>query len=115
GPQPRIPVWGPAGTAHRMARAYDLPLVPGMTGEFDFHEWAEPVRIGPFEVEAVRVVHPVPAYAIRVACDGAVVAYTGDSGPCDALARAAAGADLLLAEASFEEGRENPPDLHLTG
>ena len=25
GAQPRIPVWGPAGTAERMARAYDLP------------------------------------------------------------------------------------------
>ncbi|HET7430919.1 MAG TPA: MBL fold metallo-hydrolase, partial [Nocardioides sp.] len=25
GHQPRIPVWGPEGTADRMARAYDLP------------------------------------------------------------------------------------------
>ena len=26
GPQPRIPVYGPVGTADRMARAYDLDL-----------------------------------------------------------------------------------------
>ena len=38
GPQPRIPVWGPAGTADRMARAYDLPVDPGMNEEFAFHE-----------------------------------------------------------------------------
>ena len=31
GQQPRIPVWGPVGTADRMARAYDLPTDPGMT------------------------------------------------------------------------------------
>ena len=36
GAQPRIPVWGPADTPGRMARAYDLPLDPGMTEEFDF-------------------------------------------------------------------------------
>ena len=36
GAQPRIPVWGPPDTPGRMARAYDLPLDPGMTEEFDF-------------------------------------------------------------------------------
>lgn len=115
GQQPRIGVWGPAGTADRAARAYDLPLDPGMTEEFDFHVWGDPVQMGPFTVEAVPVVHPVPAYSLRVTCGGRVLAYTGDSGPCEALEVAARDADLLLAEASFEEGADNPPDLHLTG
>jgi ribonuclease BN (tRNA processing enzyme) len=115
GQQPRIPVWGPVGTADRMARAYDLPLEPGMTGEFDFRTWDGPVRIGPFTVEAVPVVHPVPAYGLRVSVDGITVAYSGDTGPCPALARVADGADLLLAEASFREGDDNPAGLHLTG
>ena len=35
GAQPQIPVWGPPGTAERMARAYDLPVDPGMTEEFE--------------------------------------------------------------------------------
>lgn len=115
GPQPRIPVWGPVGTADRMARAYDLPLEPGMTHEFDFRTWDGPVRIGPFAVEPVPVVHPVPAYGLRVSVDGAVVAYSGDTGPCPALDRVADGVDLFLAEASFLESDENPEDLHLTG
>ena len=51
GPQPRIPVWGPEGTADRMARAYDLPLAPGMHEEFDFRVWEGPVQVGPFAVE----------------------------------------------------------------
>ena len=45
---PVDPVYGPTGTAGRMARAYDLPEDPGMGLEFDFRSWApgEPVRIG---------------------------------------------------------------------
>lgn len=115
GHQPRIPVWGPEGTADRMARAYDLPPDPGMTEEFDFRPWQGPVEIGPFRVEPFLVVHPVPAYALRVTWQDKVLAYTGDCGPCAGVAEAARGADLLLAEASFEEGADNPPDLHLTG
>ncbi|MEP9364100.1 MBL fold metallo-hydrolase [Nocardioides sp. CN2-186] len=115
GAQPRIPVWGPVGTADRMARAYDLPLDPGMTEEFDFREWEGPVELGPFTIEPVPVAHPVPAFGLRVSADGATVAYTGDTGPCPALDDVARDADLLLAEASFRSADSNPPDLHLTG
>ena len=115
GPQPRIPVWGPAGTAERMARAYDLPEDPGMTEEFAFREYDGPVELGPFRIEVREVVHPVTAYALKVTADGRTLVYSGDTGPCAALDEVAAGADLLLAEASFQTGDDNPPDLHLTG
>ena len=115
GPQPRIPVWGPATTADRMARAYDLPTDPGMHHEFDFRVWDGPVDVGPFTVTPVPVAHPVPAYGLRVAVGGATLAYTGDTGPTDALDDLARDADLLLAEASFRSVDDNPPDLHLTG
>ncbi|MGI8522494.1 MAG: MBL fold metallo-hydrolase [Nocardioides sp.] len=115
GARPRMPVWGPDGTAERMARAYDLDPVPGMSEQFDFRAYDEPVELGPFGVEAIRVDHPVPAYGLRVTAHGRTLAYTGDTGPCDALQTLATGADLLLAEASFHHGRHNPPALHLTG
>ncbi|KRE93629.1 metal-dependent hydrolase [Nocardioides sp. Soil774] len=116
GPQPRIPVWGPAGTADRMARAYDLPVDPGMTEEFDFRAYdGVPVEVGPFRIEAREVVHPVTAYALRVSAGGRTLAYSGDTGPCPALDEVAKGAHLLLAEASFRTGDDNPPDLHMTG
>ena len=115
GPQPRIPVWGPAGTADRMARAYDLPTEPGMHHEFDFRTWDRPVEIGPFVVVPVPVNHPVPAFGLRVSANGATMGYTGDTGPCPALDELADGVDLFLAEASFRSGDDNPPDLHLTG
>ena len=115
GPQPRIPVYGPEGTADRMARAYDLPLDPGMHEEFDFREYADPLVIGPFQVEAIGVDHPVSAYGLRVSADDRTVAYSGDTAQCEGLERVAQGADLLLAEASFREAVENPPHVHLTG
>ncbi|GAA4696805.1 MBL fold metallo-hydrolase [Nocardioides conyzicola] len=115
GPQPRIPVWGPPDTADRMARAYDLPVDPGMTAEFDFRVWGDPVGIGPFTVTPVPVTHPVPAFGLRISADGVTLGYTGDTGPCAALDEVARDADLLLAEASFVSGEPNPPDLHLTG
>jgi ribonuclease BN (tRNA processing enzyme) len=115
GAQPRIPVLGPAGTAERMARAYDLDAEPGMTGEFDFRTWDGPVELGPFRVEPTLVSHPVPAYGLRVTAAGRTLAYTGDTGPCPALDDLARDVDLLLAEASFRTGDANPPDLHLTG
>ena len=115
GPQPRIPVWGPSGTAERMARAYDLPEDPGMTKEFDFKEYDGPVTVGPFTIEATPVTHPVPAFALRVTVGDRVLVYSGDTGPCQALDDAAQGADLFLAEASFQTGDDFPADLHLTG
>ena len=120
GAQPRIPVWGPAGTAERMAKAYDLPTDPGMTEEFDFSEYGSraagaPVEVGPFRVEAHPVVHPVAAYALKVTAGGRTLVYSGDTGPCPALDEAATDAHLLLAEASFRSGDDNPPELHLTG
>jgi len=41
--------------------------------------------------------------------------YTGDTGPNEPLVDFAKDSDLLLAEASFVEGEDNPADLHLTG
>ena len=115
-PHPRIPVLGPAGTAARLARAYDLPEEPGMNGEFAFTTWpGGTVELGPFQVRVERVAHPVEAYGMRISTDGSVLAYSGDTGPCAALESLAAGADALLAEAAFVESVEHPADLHLTG
>jgi ribonuclease BN (tRNA processing enzyme) len=116
GPWARIPVYGPEGTADRMARAYDLDPDPGMRNEFDFHAFPPGAfTLGPFQVRTASVAHPVAAYAIRLEAGGRSLVYSGDTGACDALVHLADGADLLLCEASFVEAPDNPPDLHLTG
>jgi ribonuclease BN (tRNA processing enzyme) len=114
GALPRIPVWGPAGVAGRMAQAYDLPA-PGMTEEFEFREHAGSVELGPFRVEPHAVAHPVPAYGFRVTAGGRTLAYTGDTGMCAALDDLSRDVDVLLIEASFRHGDDNPTDMHLTG
>ena len=116
GERPPIPVFGPKGVAKQSARAYGLRKEPGMSAQFDFHEYDDQViELGPFAIRPTRVVHPVAAYGLRVEADGHVLAYSGDTGPCAQLVDLAKGADLLLAEAAFQTGRTNPVDLHLTG
>jgi ribonuclease BN (tRNA processing enzyme) len=115
GPQPRIPVWGPPGTAVRMAKAYDLDEDPGMNEEFEFLPYAGEIRLGPFTVMPRTVAHPVSAYGLLIEADGRSLAYSGDTGTCSGLVETAHDADLFLCEASFLEGHTNPPDLHLTG
>lgn len=117
GAGPQIPVYAPDGAAAQMAAAYGLQTHPGMGEAFDFRRWEDhpAIEVGPFSVRVRQVRHPVPAYALRIEADGAVVTYSGDTGPCAELVETARGADVFLAEASFREIDDNPPDLHLTG
>jgi ribonuclease BN (tRNA processing enzyme) len=116
GARPPIPVYGPKGIAKQAARAYGLRKEPGMSAQFDFREYDDqPIRIGPFTIRASRVVHPITAYGLRVESGGGVLAYSGDTGPCQELVDLASGADLLLSEAAFLESGDDPAGLHLTG
>ncbi|MBX6750953.1 MAG: MBL fold metallo-hydrolase [Micromonosporaceae bacterium] len=113
GPYPRLPLYGPAGTAARLAAAYgEGPL----DDVYDFRELRPgTLSIGPFTLTVDRVNHPVETYGMRVEHGGRVLAYSADTAPCEALLRLAHGADLFLCEASYPDGVQNPPDLHLTG
>lgn len=117
GPMPVIPVLGPHGAARYLAGAYGIVEPEGMTGEFDFKVWSagETQRLGPFEIECFEVDHPIEAYSIKVRAAGRTLVYSGDTGPFDALTDFVHGADVFLSEASFREGEDNPPNIHLTG
>ena len=111
-------VWGPEGTANRMARAYDLPPKPGMHAQLDFDHWRdqEPVELGPLVITPYRVAHPVAAFGLRIedTVTGGVLAYTGDTDTCDALGPLCKGADLVLADTAFMEARDSSRGVHLT-
>jgi ribonuclease BN (tRNA processing enzyme) len=116
GPQPRLPVWGPEGAAGRMARAYDLDEDPGMTHEYEFHDYpADTFTVGPFTVLAREVDHPVTAFALRITAAGRTLVYSGDTARCAALSEQAKAADVFLCEASFLSGTGEPDGIHLTG
>jgi ribonuclease BN (tRNA processing enzyme) len=113
--RPPLPVYGPAGVARRISGAYDTP-VSHLERALAFHEVGEgPLSLGPLAITLARVAHPVEAYAIRIEHGGRALVYSGDTGPCAALEWLATGADVLLAEASFLDGHDEGPGLHLSG
>lgn len=110
----------PRGAMTRLAAAYAPSATALATTDLsdvlDHRELgAGPVAVGPVEVRAVRVAHPVEAYALRLEHGGRTLVYTGDTGPCPQLAELADGADLLLAEASWPHSMDNEPGVHLSG
>jgi ribonuclease BN (tRNA processing enzyme) len=115
GPLPRIPVYGPEGTAQRLAQASGLDPATGMNGAFDFVPLHQGSReIGPFSVTVDHVNHPVETFGFRIENAGRTLAYSGDTGESAALVALARSADVLLCEASFFDGPGLPSDLHLT-
>jgi ribonuclease BN (tRNA processing enzyme) len=115
GARPPIPVYGPEGTALRMARAQGLDGDQGMTQRFDFATLVPGTRdIGPFRVTLARMNHPVETFGFRFSHGGRSLAYSADTGESPALVELARDANLLLCEASFLRGPGLPENLHLT-
>jgi ribonuclease BN (tRNA processing enzyme) len=107
GPRPAIPVYGPAGAADRLNLALGSEHL-GMTDAFEFATLAPGrIEIGPLRITTAHMNHPVETFGFRIEHGGKSVAYSADTGPCDDLIALAAGADVLLSEASFTDG----PDL----
>jgi ribonuclease BN (tRNA processing enzyme) len=115
GARPAIPVYAPLGAAERISAAYssENEQVDDVYTFYGLQPGTFP--IGPFSVTVDRVNHPVETYGVRVEHGGKIIAYSADTAPCEALLRLAAGADLFLCEASYLDGVDNPPGLHLTG
>ncbi len=117
GPLPPLPLYAPEGTLARFARAYEINPGEAALDEV-YHERVltpKDMEIGPFRVRVEGMNHPVETYGVRIEQGGRVLAYSADSGPAEALVALARDADVFLCEATFESGRPNPPDLHLTG
>jgi ribonuclease BN (tRNA processing enzyme) len=115
GPRPPLPVYAPLGAAERISAAYSAENEP-IDDVYTFYGLQPGTfPIGPFVVTVDRVNPPIETYGVRVEHDGRVLAYSSDTAPCEPLLRLAAGADLFLCEASYLDGADNPPGLHLTG
>jgi ribonuclease BN (tRNA processing enzyme) len=104
-----LAVAGPAGTARRLTEAMEC-MFPGSSRvrrrfavevtELSPGRSAAPAGV---QMEAWEASHPsgAPALILRLTLGGSVIAYTGDTAWTPAIAAAAAGADLLIAEAYY--------------
>lgn len=115
GPYPPIPLYAPTGAPERLATAYSLE--EGLLDDVYTFYALQPgtFPIGPFQVMVDRVAHPVETYGVRIEHGGKVLTYSGDTAVCDAVMRLAQDADAFLCEASWLDGADNPPGMHLTG
>jgi ribonuclease BN (tRNA processing enzyme) len=112
---------GPPGTRDRVNALIDLVYGPSIAEHAQFD--IEFVEIGPGESaevlgsrwEAFYAVHLEPpdmALCLRMtAKDGTVIAFSGDTEPCDGLLDSARGSDLLVAECT---GMRPPMGPHMT-
>jgi ribonuclease BN (tRNA processing enzyme) len=109
GPGHELPtpeLWLPPGGRATLAQLGEQLGSPEMFEEaFAAREYrrGEPFTAAGFEITPVKVLHyTMDAYGFRVAANGCVLAYSGDSGPDDALAELARDADLFVCEATLE-------------
>lgn len=116
GVQPPIPVYGPAGTRERIGLIHGAGGdADGLMSRFRFETLtAGSLSIGPFDVTCDAMNHPVETFGFRFSYDGRTIAYSGDTGETEAVARLARDCDVFLCEAAFLDRPDLPPDLHLT-
>ncbi|MEU3825310.1 MBL fold metallo-hydrolase [Streptomyces sp. SID486] len=117
-PPAPVPVYAPQDCARRLAGFFGRPDVDFLKGVFDFRDLYDghEARHWNLRLTARAVAHDTETYGLRAECQGSVLAYSADSGPCAALTELASGADLFLCEADIDEHRdgEHLRQVHLT-
>ena len=117
----RLRVVLPPGSADQML---DLARGVGSARHFEDsfrlseHDGSAAFAFDGMSLTPIETEHFIPCWGFRTEADGALLAYTADSGPCDSLRTLADGTDLLLSEATLRSVEEDaqPPERrgHLT-
>ena len=119
----RLPVYGPPGWADHIRefvslRSHDTDdrTRDAIEQTFEVHELSDGQRIdlGPLQLTAMAMSHSVETYGVRAVAGAEIVAYSADSGPCEALSLLAADAGLFICEAAWKEWPENALPIHMT-
>jgi ribonuclease BN (tRNA processing enzyme) len=102
-PLPRIPLWAPQETLDRLSS-----FAKGVEDAFDLRAiTAEMVLdFGGAHVTFVEMAHPEPTLGVRIEHEGAVVAFSSDTGAAADFDALAAGADLFVCEATSQNSDE---------
>jgi len=97
---PPIPLWAPGETIERLwafsselVRAFDVRMVAE----------GETVEADGAKLSFVRMAHPPETLGVRIEHEGAVLAYSADTGPGADFRTLAGDADLFVCEATFQD------------
>lgn len=96
----RLPLYCPPGVLERLQ---GLEPEVALGEVFDVHPLPGAHAVGPFELTGLVLPHFVPNAGVRLTSDR-VLAYTGDTGPDEALAALGRDADLFIVEATDRPG-----------
>jgi ribonuclease BN (tRNA processing enzyme) len=104
--EPGLPFYSPKGFVELMSLLVAEGDKDVMSEAYTFHTVGDGdvFTVGPFTFRTFEMVHVgVHAMGFRVEAGDGVLAYTGDTGPCDAVIEMSRGADVLLAEATYQD------------
>lgn len=104
-----MPLYIPQGFGSRLGGLLSEESAEAFREGFDVREVepGEDFEVGPFRVSARAMSHlGLPALGFRIENDGTSLCYTGDTGPTPELVELARGSDVLLAEATYQDGDE---------
>lgn len=105
-----IPLWAPQETIDRVTDFY-----PTVTKGFDIRtiRAGRSMNIGAARFSFVKMAHPPETVGVRIEHEGAVLAYSADTGPDADFDTLAGGADVFLCEATLQDADE-PWSGHLS-
>ncbi len=112
-----IPLYAPPGLMDTVTSAADEGSSTHLHETFAFNPVhpGDVQAIGPITVTAYGMNHPRDALGYRLEAAGAVVAYTGDTGPTDQVTALARGAGAFLCEATLQGDPPEDYPFHLSG
>lgn len=80
---------------------------------FDLRPIDEPFEVGPLRFTSFRTRHPAETYGLRITDGTSTVAYTSDTAWFDELPDACRDVDILISEATYLDGTEATPGIHM--
>ena len=103
---PNLPFYSPDGFVDGMSVLTSENGRNVMAEAFDFRTigGGDVFDVGPFHITTFEMTHiGVSSVGYRMEAGGSVLAYTGDSGPCQEVIEMARNADMLVAEATYQD------------
>ncbi len=111
----RLPLYCPPGTRETLAPLLMQGGLEELERAFDFHvvDAGDTVEIAGVRLRFLRMDHPAHTLGMRAETDAGTLTYSADTHTGADLAGFASGSDLLLCEATYQEGKVGGP-VHLT-